>query len=61
MGDVVNLRREKKRAARAVKAEAAAENRARFGRTKTEKRSDDAERRKAARVLDGHKLDDEAN
>jgi Domain of unknown function (DUF4169) len=55
MGDIVNLRHVRKARARAEKAEVAAENRARFGRTKAEKSRDKAETEVVARTLDGAK------
>ena len=57
MGDVVNLRRFRKRIEREQSARDADANRARFGRTKSE-RSVEAERAKRAReLLDQHKID----
>ena len=58
MGDVVSLRLHRKRKDRAAKDEQAAENRAKFGRSKAEKKLTDAETAKAAKDLDAHKLDD---
>ena len=57
MGDVVNLRQARKRAKRVREADAAAENRAAFGLTKAERRKIEAERDKAGRALDSHRLD----
>ena len=56
MGDIVNLRREKKRRAKAEAAQTAAENRVRFGLPPAERLgvTDRAER--AARAHDGHRL-----
>ena len=48
MGEIVNLRREKKRRSRAEAAQAAAENRVRFGRDASAKANDAMEARKAA-------------
>ena len=59
MGDVVNLKRFKKRGERAQSAKQADANRARFGRTKSE-RAGDAERAKRARdLLDQHRIEGE--
>jgi hypothetical protein len=55
MGDIVNLKHARKARARAEKAEVAAANRARFGRTKAEKSRDKAESAVVARTLDGAK------
>jgi hypothetical protein len=59
MGNVVNLRRFRKRIEREQSAREADANRARFGRTKSE-RSVEAERAKRAHeLLDQHKIDGE--
>jgi len=59
VGDVVNLKRFKKRGERAQSAKQADANRARFGRTKSE-RGRDAERAKRARdLLDQHRIEGE--
>ena len=59
VGQVVNLRRFKKRGERAQSAKQADANRARFGRTKSE-RARDAERAKRARdLLDQHRIEGE--
>jgi hypothetical protein len=57
MGDVVNLRQARKRVNRARKAEIAAENRVVFGMTKGERGKIEAEREKAERGLEAHRLD----
>jgi hypothetical protein len=57
MGDLVNLRQARKRQERERKAAAAAENRAAFGMTRAERRRLEAEREKAERGLDAHRLD----
>lgn len=57
--DVVNLRLARKRRARTEAAEAAAEARARHGRTKAGKALDRAEAEAAVRRLEGHRLADE--
>ena len=57
MGDLVNLRRERKRRARDRDAETAADNRVAHGLTKVERQAADASRRLDARALDAHKLE----
>lgn len=57
--DIVNLRHARKQKARAVKSNTAAENRARYGRSKADKRRDAAEAELAARRLDQLKQDDQ--
>jgi len=58
MAELVNLRAARKRRARTEKAQTAAENRARHGRTAGEKARDaDAEER-ARRQLDGHRVEE---
>ena len=59
MADVVNLRQARKRRDRTEKAQAAQENRVRFGRTKAAKANDKATRERQQRTVDGAKLDDE--
>ena len=56
MGELVNLRLARKARDRAAASEAAARNRASFGRSKAERKAstDDSERRDAA--LDAHRL-----
>jgi hypothetical protein len=58
MADVVNLKRFKKRAERHQSAQQAEANRARFGRTKSERRLDQARADRARDVLDQHRIDD---
>jgi len=58
MGDLVSLKLARKRKARAERDEQAAENRARFGRAKNERKLTEAERQKAEQSLDGHKRED---
>ena len=53
MGDLVNLRRARKAKRRAENEAVAAENRARFGRTRAERDKADAEAEITARRLDG--------
>ena len=57
-GNVINLRRERKRRARQDDASKAAENRTRFGRTSVEKLIDRREEQRRTLDLDGHKLED---
>jgi hypothetical protein len=54
MGDIVNLRRLRKERARREADDAAAANRAAFGRTRVEKESQRAIETIEARKLDGH-------
>ena len=59
MGDVVNLKRFKKRVARDQSAKQADVNRARFGRTKSERALDRQRAARANDVLDQHRIDGE--
>jgi hypothetical protein len=59
MGDVVNLKRFKKRSEREASAKKAGANRARFGRTKSERSSDEWRERRARDLLDQHRIDGE--
>jgi Domain of unknown function (DUF4169) len=52
-GEIINLRRARKRRAREDDAARAAENRARFGRTKAQKERDEIERQRLVNVVDG--------
>ena len=58
MGEVVNLNRFKKRGERAQSAKQAETNRARFGRTKSERTLDEQRADQAKRLLDQHRIDD---
>ena len=58
MGDVVNLKRFKKRSEREQSAKQADANRARFGRTKSERALDENRKDRASQVLDQHRIDD---
>ncbi len=58
MADIVNLNKFAKSRRRAEKAEKAAANRVRFGRTKAEKRKLEAEAEKRRRELDGKEKED---
>ena len=56
-GEVVNLRLHRKRKARAAREAAAAENRERHGRSKSERALEIAKKRKAEHDLDQRKRD----
>ena len=57
MGDVINLRIARKASARRTKEAEAAINRAAHGRTRGERAAAKAEADRAARLIDGAKLD----
>jgi hypothetical protein len=59
LGDVVNLKRFRKRADRALTAKKAEANRARFGRTKSERALDQQRAERASDLLDQHRIDGE--
>jgi hypothetical protein len=59
MGDVVNLKRFKKRTGREQSAKQAETNRARFGRTKSERMLDEQRTGRANDLLDQHRIDGE--
>jgi uncharacterized protein DUF4169 len=56
MGDIVNLKRFKKRNEREQSAKQADANRARFGRTKSERALDEQTKDRAGHLLEQHKL-----
>ena len=58
MGDIVNLKLHRKRKQRAAREDTAAENRARFGRSKDERELTKALDDKAAKDLDAHKREE---
>ena len=58
VGDVVNLKRFKKRNEREQSAKQADANRARFGRTKSERALDENRKDRASQILDQHRIDD---
>jgi hypothetical protein len=58
MGDVVNLNRFKKRAAKESAAKQADANRARFGRSKSERAQEQQRSERAKALLDRHRLGD---
>jgi hypothetical protein len=53
--DIINLRRTRKAKARLERENEAAANRRLFGRTKAEKKSERAERERAAKLIEGHR------
>jgi len=57
MASVVNLNRFRKAKRRAEDERRAAENRATFGRTKTERQKEEAERQRLAHELDSKRLE----
>jgi Domain of unknown function (DUF4169) len=59
MAEIINLRTARKRRERSEKETLAANNRASFGRTKSEKQLSKAEQSLATKRLDDHKRDDE--
>lgn len=59
MGDLVNLKQFKKRAARDQSEKEAAANRARFGRTRSERVLDEHRTNRAGVLLDQHHIDGE--
>jgi hypothetical protein len=59
MGDLINLNRFKKRTARDQSAKLAEENRARFGRTKSERTLEEQRTSRANNMLDQHHIDGE--
>ncbi len=59
MGDVVNLKRFKKRTEREQSAKQAEANRTRFGRTKSERVLEERRTQRANELLDQHRIDGE--
>ena len=59
MGDVVNFNKFRKAKAGEQNAKTAAENRRKFGRTKSEKLREEQEKQRARTELEGKKRDDE--
>ncbi len=57
MGDIVNLKRFRKRGEREQAAKEAEANRARFGRSKSERAADAMRARRADELLDQHRVD----
>lgn len=56
--DIINLRRERKKRAKANKESDAATNRSQFGRSKSQKESDARESEATIQHLDAHRLPD---
>lgn len=56
MAEIINLRRARKQKVRAEAEKTAEQNRISFGRTKAERNLTKAERDKAVRHIDGHRL-----
>jgi hypothetical protein len=59
MGDVINLKRFKKRTERQQSEQQAEANRTRFGRTKSERLLDEQRADRANKLLDQHRIDGE--
>ena len=59
MGDIVNLKRFRKRSEREQAAKQAEANRARFGRSKSERATEAMRTRRANEILDQHRIDGE--
>ncbi len=59
MGEVVNLKRFRKRTEREQSAKQADANRTRFGRTKSERVLDERRTKRASDLLDQHRIDGE--
>ena len=57
MGEIVNLKRFRKRSEREQAAKAAETNRARFGRTKSERAADTMRVKRDNEILDQHRID----
>lgn len=57
MGELVNLKRFRKRVEREEAGREAEANRARFGRTKSERAHDEKQSARGAEILDQHRLD----
>jgi hypothetical protein len=59
MGDLINLKKFRKRAAREQSEQEAAANRARFGRTRSERTLEESHADRARELLDQHQIDGE--
>lgn len=59
MGDIINLKRFKKRAERSQSERQAEANRARFGRTKAERALNELRMKRDKEMLDQHQIDGE--
>jgi len=60
MAEIINLRGARKARDRRAAQDAAAVNRAKFGRTRADKKAVDAEAARIARIVDGARLADDA-
>jgi hypothetical protein len=58
MGEIVNLKRFRKRVEREEASRAAEANRAQYGRTRSERELNEKRSARAAEVLDQHRLDE---
>lgn len=58
MGEIVNLNRARKERAKAAAKASAAANRAAHGRTRADRSASEAEKARAARLLDGARRDE---
>ena len=58
MGEVINLNKRRKQAARRDQTQVAAENRRKFGRDKIERKREADEARRRERTLDGHRREE---
>jgi hypothetical protein len=61
LGDLISLNRAKKRAERKEAAGQAETNRARFGRTKSERAQDEHRTKRAKELLDQHRITGDAS
>ena len=59
MGDIVNLKRFRKRAEREQSAKQAEANRTRFGRTKSQRVLEERRAERAGELMDQHRIDGE--
>ena len=59
MGEIVNLKRFRKRSEREQAAKDADANRAKFGRTKSERATETMRTRRTEEILDQHRIDGE--
>ncbi len=59
MGDLVNLKQFRKRTAKQLSEQQAAANRARFGRTRSERELEELRTERASEQLDHHRIDGE--
>jgi hypothetical protein len=60
-GEIVNLKRVRKRSEREQAAKEAETNRARFGRTKSERAADTKRAKRTDELLDQHRIDGDAS